>query len=285
MKKRYNSLLIAAIAILTILFAGCQEEYEHIESSGNLRIQLTDAPFPTDLVAEANVTIGKIEIRTKSDTANPYIILSEEEEIFNLLDLTNGVTAILADTVLESGYYDLIRLYVSEASIKLMDDETEYSLKIPSGEQTGIKIKINPPVAIGGEETTELLLDFDVNRSFLLKGNIKTPAGIKGFNFKPVVKVSNLSAAGKLEGMVKDTLDVPIDGAQVSVIAADTVYASSFTGGNGKYEILGIDGGTYDVEFAKEGFIEQLVESIEIVEGTSTTLDAVLVPVEETNGD
>ncbi len=279
-KVNFRSILILAVMFVGVLFAACQDEYNNESTTGKLKIQLTDAPFPTDLVAEANVTITKIEARRVNENGeeegNPFITLSEEEMSFNLLDLTNGVTAGLVDLEIEAGSYDLVRLYVSEASIKL-SDETVHSLKVPSGAQTGIKIFIDPEIEVAGGLTTDLLLDFDVSKSFKLQGNIDSPAGIKGFIFTPVIKASNLSTTGSLTGNVTDTEELVIDGAQVSIIAADTVYTTSFADENGDYTIIGVDAGTYNIEYSKEGYQTTTIENVGIVAGNATTQDAQLL--------
>ncbi|MFA8433100.1 MAG: DUF4382 domain-containing protein [Marinifilaceae bacterium] len=275
-KVNFRALLVLMLAVVGLTFAACQSEDSNVSTSGKLSIQLTDAPFPTDLVAQANVTINKIEIRkTNEEDGNPFVTLSEEEKSFNLLDLTNGVTASLVDLEIEAGSYDLIRLYVADASVKLSDG-TEFDLKVPSGAQTGIKIFIDPSIEVAGGLTAELLLDFNVAKSFVAQGNISSPAGIKGFHFQPVIKASNLSTAGRLMGKVTDAEEVAIEGAQVSIIAADTVYTTSFTDENGAYAILGIDAGTYKVEFAKDS-LQTLIEDIKVVAGNATTLDAQLL--------
>ncbi|WP_340110960.1 DUF4382 domain-containing protein [Maribellus mangrovi] len=279
-KPSFKILMISVVAIAIAAFTACQEEYviEEIAptKSGNLLIRLTDAPFPTDLVAEASVTINKIEIHKMDDEQGPpFIVFSEEEQSFNLLDLTNGVTAILADTAIESGFYKEIRLQVVDAYVKLKDS-TLFDLKIPSGAQSGLKVKINPSIEVDSALNAELLLDFDVSKSFVVQGNPNTPAGIKGFNFNPVVKATIANAAGKLKGTVTDANDNAIEGAQVSIIAADTVYTSSFTKENGKYVILGIDAGVYEVEFAKDGYAATTIEDVEIKAKETTTLDAQL---------
>lgn len=278
-KVNFRSILILAVMFVGILFAACQDEYNNESTTGKLKIQLTDAPFPTDLVAEANVTITKIEVRKanqEEEAGNPFITLSEEEMSFNLLELTNGVTAGLVDLEIEAGSYDLVRLYVSEASIKL-SDETVHSLKVPSGAQTGIKIFIDPAIEVAGGLTTDLLLDFDVSKSFKLQGNIDSPAGIKGFIFTPVIKASNLSTTGSLFGNITDTENVVIDGAQVAIIAADTVYTTSFADENGDYTIIGVDAGTYNIEYSKEGYQTTTIENVGIVAGNATTQDAQLL--------
>lgn len=121
-----------------------------------------------------------------------------------------------------------------------------------------------------------MLLDFDVSKSFIPQGDINAPSGINGFIFTPVIKASNLSTAGRLIGNVTDANEIVIEGAQVSIIAADTVYTTSFTNENGAYAILGVDAGTFKVEYAKEGFHTTTIENVEIVAGNATTQDTIL---------
>ncbi|HYQ56547.1 MAG TPA: DUF4382 domain-containing protein [Draconibacterium sp.] len=276
----FKSLIVAALAVAIVAFTACQEEYVNeitnpTTKSGGLVIKLTDAPFPTDSVAEANVTISKIEIHEIDDQDEySFITVSEEVQSFNLLDLTNGVTAILTDTAIEAGTYNQIRLYVDSASI-VMNDSTVYDLTIPSGAQSGIKIKINPAVNIDSTSSEEILLDFDVSRSFIVQGNPNSPAGIRGFLFKPVIKASTPSTTGILRGNVTDAEDNPVGGVTVSVLAADTVYTSSFTEENGDYKIMGIEPGLIDVEF-KKGEYSITREDVEITAGNTTKVNATL---------
>ena len=89
--------------------------------------------------------------------------------------MRNGVTAELAAELVPAGEYDLLRLIVSGAIITLTD-ETTFDVKIPSGAQTGIKIFLDPPIAVGGGLASEVLLDFDVIQSFVVQGKRDTPA-------------------------------------------------------------------------------------------------------------
>lgn len=275
-KMNFKTIVILSLMLAGIIFAACQDEYTNESKAGKLKIQLTDAPFPTDLVSEANVTIIKIEAR-KADREvgiDPFITLSEKEMSFNLLDLTNGVTAGLVDLEIEAGSYDLIRLYVSDASITLSDGKS-YNLKVPSGSQTGIKVFIEPSIVVTGGLTSELLLDIDVSQSFKLQGNINSPAGIKGFIFTPRIKATNVSTAGRLTGNVSDVNETPLAGVQVAIMTGDTVYTTSFTDENGNYTILGIDAGTYNIQFAVGDLEPITIENIEITSGNITTQDLI----------
>lgn len=269
------------IAIALMLLAGCNNNSEEV-GTGRLSVQLTDAPFPGDLVAEANVTISKIEARNKGvdddeegeaeEEENAFIVLSEEEKAFNLLDLQNGVTASLVDLEVPVGSYDLVRLYVDEASVVLADGQ-EFDLFVPSGAQTGIKVFIKPAIEVSGGLTAELLLDFDVANSFVAKGNISSPAGINGFNFKPTIKAANLSTAGRIQGVVTDSLDAAAAGATVSIFVADTLNTTAIADENGAYAVLGLTAGAYDVTVEYSEYQPLTVEDVEVVAANATVLD------------
>ncbi len=276
-KKSIVKFVLIGAFVASGFFAGCsKDDADSSGQTGKIKIQLTDAPFPSDLVEEANVTISKIEVRKSSEhTGSPFVTLSEEEMSFNLLELTNGITDSLINMEIDTGSYDLMRLYVSDASIKLSDG-TVFDLKVPSGAQSGIKVFFNPEITVAGGLTTELLLDFDVSKSFVAKGSLDSADGIKGFNFSPVIKAANMSTAGRLTGVVADTDTLAVSGAQVSILASDTTYTTSFTDENGEYAVLGIDAGTYDVIFAKDGYQSDTTHNVQIVAANATTLNVLL---------
>jgi hypothetical protein len=275
------SLILALVSVIGILFStGCEKNTndQTADRQGSLVIKLTDAPFPIDMIDSAKVYISKVEIRKKSEGTElgyPYITVFEGLEEFNLLDLRNGITADLVDLEIDSGNYDLIRLYVDEASLTVKDGET-YSLKVPSGAQTGIKLFVKPDLHVAGGLTTDVLLDFSIEKSFILKGNTKSPAGIKGFNFKPVIRAVNITTAGSIEGLV-DYADTLMQ--DVSVwIAQDTIITSAFTDTAGYYAMPGIPAGFYTIGAAKEGFDTVSIEGVEIVAGNVTIQDFTLTP-------
>jgi uncharacterized surface anchored protein len=301
MKTNY---LYAFLGILLIVFTGCSDNDATENGVGRLSIQLTDAPFPLDLISEANVTIYKIEARQKNDTeydssmeegenmdddsedmhnGNAIVVLMEEQISVNLLDLTNGVTELLVDTEIPAGTYDQLRVYAKGINVVMNDEEgTTYDLKIPSGEQSGIKIKIKPALTIVGGLSADLLLDFDVSRSFVPRGNIRNMSKFNGFIFKPVIKVSNMATAGTLAGVVTDMADgTVLEGAQITVSQNGEEITSSFTDETGAYMIMGLDPGDYDVfasielptseeEDAPTELYASPEESISIVVGNKT---------------
>jgi hypothetical protein len=296
-------------SIYTFFFAlvfllGCSKSETPPSGMGSLSIKLTDAPFPHDMVAEANVTIFKIEARYRDENADEdedqdygdgdsyddddsgkkFVVLMEEEFTVNLLNLTNGITETLVDTNIPAGVYDLFRVYVRDANIVLNDeDNTTYDLKFPSGEQSGVKVFIDPPLVVTTGLSADLLFDFDVCRSFVARGNIKNPQSFNGFIFKPVIKVSNLTTSGTLQGMVAtqgETEIIALEGAQISVLQDGEVIRNTFSGDTGGYVLEGMEPGIYSILVEAEGFVSQTVENIQVAVGNATTQDFELVPSE-----
>jgi hypothetical protein len=251
MKKLFFTFLTATVLIF---ISACNKTFNSAET-GRLLIKVTDAPFPIDLIESATVTITKVEIRRAGDSisdGNPFIVVSDDPMTFNLLDLRNGITEDMSEIEVPQGKYDLVRLYVDQASLKIKEGET-FDVKVPGGKQTGIKIFIKPALTIEGGMTSELLLDFDLSRSFVTRGNFNNPHGINGFIFKPVIRAVNHSTAGRIEGLVTDTLKVKIKSAQVWV-RQDTVISTAYTDTLGYYAFLGIPAGTYSVFATRENY-------------------------------
>jgi hypothetical protein len=272
MKKLFFTFLAAT---LVLIFNGCNKTND--DGNGRLVVKVTDAPFPVNFIESATVTIIKVEIRKAGDgisDGNPFTVLWEGSETFNLLELRNGVAEELLDLEIPAGEYNLIRLYVDEASLKVKDGDN-FNLKVPSGRQTGIKIFIRPGLVVEGGLTTELLLDFDLSGSFVMRGNIDSPAGIKGFIFKPVIRAVNNSTAGRLEGKVTDKNNAKIKAASI-IVKQDTVVASAIADTMGYYAIIGLPSGTYSVLAAKENFDTVKVDGVKIVGGNRTILDFIL---------
>jgi hypothetical protein len=278
MSYKFGSAFV--ILVLLLLF-GCEKSVENSDvdagTTGILSIKLMDSPFPIDLVSEANVKISKVEVRQDNNEpdGDPFLILSEKDTVFNLLELQNGISADLVKMEVPVGDYSLVRLYVDSAGITLKD-ETEFDLKVPSGEQTGIKIVIEPPVRVVGGLTSELMLDFDVSKSFVVQGNPSTQAGIKGFIFKPVIHAVNTASSGSIQGKVLDNESNTLEDASVW-IEADTTTYTTFTDTDGFYLLSGIPQGTYTVNATKQtadaAYDTVSVENVEVITGNVIQLD------------
>lgn len=267
MKRTVSILITAALLLMT---GACNEfSGNRGDGDGRLIVRVTDDPFDISAIESATVTITRVEIRKVGDgisDGNPFLTLSEDTVIIDLIDLRNGITETLLDMDIPAGEYDLVRLYVDEAGLKLRDYDDPYTVKVPSGKQTGIKIKIDPNLEVSEGLTSELLLDVDLSRSFVLRGNMHHN---NGFIFKPVIRAANMTTAGRIEGMVTDTAKVKIREASVW-LEQDTVVATAIADTLGFYAIIGIPAGTYSISAAKDGYDTVRFDGVKIVAGNKT---------------
>lgn len=251
---------------------------------GSLTVLLTDAPFPSSLVKNTFITIDKIEIRStlsgtatatteEADAKAVYTVVYEGAgKEFDLLKLRNGISDELANVDLEPGSYDFMRMHVTKAEVVLKDG-TSYDLKVPSGSSSGLKIKITPNLVIESGVESTIILDFDVHKSFVVQGNPKTPAGIKGFLFKPVLRAVCQQYTGILSGKVTENTTTPVKDAKVDIMLADTVYSSALTNTDGTYAMIGIPAASYLVAVSKEGYTDVEVNNVVVKEKETTTLN------------
>ncbi|SFR34983.1 Carboxypeptidase regulatory-like domain-containing protein [Robiginitalea myxolifaciens] len=294
--KRTKSVLLGLLLAAALPFS-CSDYGNDLQyvKEGSIHVLFTDAPYPTNWIESAEFTVTKIEARLKTEDAessesegsstteenqgSPYQVLFEGSEVINISELTNGMTRSMGVSAVPAGTYDLFRVYVTDASLTLTDGRT-FDVKVPSGSQSGVKIFVKPSLEVTGEETNEVLFDMDISKSFVLRGNTQRMEGINGFIFKPVIRVVNLGYAGSVSGMVTNDMEeaAPIAGAQVSLMAADTVYTTTFTDDSGGYKIMGIEAGAYTIQASADGFSASETIKLQIDQGSEVTRDFVLMP-------
>lgn len=279
--------LIGVVILLTGFMYGCElfnSDDLGSNKSGTVTISLTDAPFLSDSVAEANVTIDWIKLKrvgdetVDADSDTLFVMLDLEDTDINLLELDNGVSEVLG--VLDSvpvGEYKEIRMHVVSANIVIVDDDgskTVHNMKIPSGSSSGLKIKIKPALVIEeGQVSYELLLDFDANRSFVAHGNLNGNGNGKekeiSYIFKPVIRAVYKNQTGSISGVVLDTTNSEsIVGASDAHLYLTTgsdpdidTIASAKTEINGSYKIIGVPAGFYDLYCEKEEYTSDTIIS------------------------
>jgi hypothetical protein len=263
--KRSIVRLGITVAIAGSTLTACDDS-TGVGTETSLSILLTDAP--SDYIGEAMVDIGTIELL---GGAGGPVVLTEDgtNGLVNLLDLQNAATLSLASTDIESGTYAQLRLFVEAASVTLAPGleftggGTSMALTVPSGAQTGIKLNLSAGDAEGTAGSVEivpgemvLVVDFDVNQSFVLQGNPDTPAGISGVLFQPTLRVVVDDVAGSVSGSVSTQVaNASVEGLVVTAVPVDgttlepfqTTSATAVTDANGDYSILFLVPGDYEV--------------------------------------
>ncbi|MDF2436063.1 MAG: starch-binding domain-like protein [Bacteroidota bacterium] len=170
MKLPVQSLIV--LAFTSLLISGCKKEADR----GNMTVKMTDAPGD---YAEVNVDVRAVEVHY-SNNGN-WTSLPTQTGIYNLLDLQNNITTVLATgTNIPAGNVSQIRLILGSNNTVMLRDSTIYDLKIPSSEQSGIKINVNTAIPPAG--TVTVTLDYDADKSVNQEGN-------GDYIMKPVIKV------------------------------------------------------------------------------------------------
>ena len=253
--------LSAAIAFATLSVAGCSDSSG--TGSGLLTVRMTDAPFPFSDVARVDVFVVRVDARaaepTDADAADEsnqsgWTTIATPNTSFNLLDLAGGVTTNLGAATLATGTYNGFRLIIdpSKSSMTLTDG-TQPAIQFPSAGHSGIKIKLDSPIQLT-ENGSVMTLDFDIGRSFVMRGN----AARNGFNFRPVIRAVAEDITGSVSGSVHAnsatgpvvpdaTVEVLTAGSLITDADPTHVVRSTSTDTNGDYRIAFLLPGSYVV--------------------------------------
>ena len=281
MTQSYYSLFLSFVVIL---FVSCQEPEEIPEpESGRILLRLTDAPFPHDLVSQVNVTFSKVAVLPAS-TDHKDADLTQQMEIskiplsVNLLQLTNGITITMANTDVLEGDYKGLKLFISKASIRLRDSRVfDLNLGTRNGKHYELFVPVNLEIQAG--LTKDLLLDFDVSRSFIPRYSTDSRSDIAGFLFNPTVKLSDAYNSGSITGIITSSLENKIsrlEGAQITILSAGSVVTTTFTDFSGMYTVLGLDPGNYDIQVDMKGYDTQMMSNV-LVRSQEQTKQGVLL--------
>ena len=260
----YRSLqtLGAAVLALLVLFTGCDVNDEATNNKAQITVLLTDAPGDFESVF---IDIQEVQINANApgeddnsdnedgeENDEGWITLNDDPVRADLLELRNGDTIQLGGNALDAGNYNQIRLILGNDN-EIIKDGQSFPLQTPSAQQSGLKLNIDANIEAG--ETYNLLVDFDAGRSIVETGN-----GM--FILKPVLRAVMLEETGTIAGTVQ-----PAD-FQTSVLAManDEMVASTTTGPNGGFSIIGLTQGTYDVTFNpnSDAFTDTTITNVEI---------------------
>lgn len=247
-------------------------------ASGTVAILLTDAPFPFDSVARADIFVVRIDGRmadadsaqaeagkdddsqANHDPSHDWVTLAMPNAAFNLLNLQNGKTVNLAQESLPSGTYRGFRAIIdaSKSSITLKNgtvlNGANGGIKFPSAARSGIKIVLAQPFTVVGGKS-QMVIDFDLGHSFVMRGHSLQQNGLL---FKPVIRASAIENTGGIAGVVhadsargavvaSASVEILKLGTAVTDTASANVIATTKSDSTGAYAAMWLTPGTYEV--------------------------------------
>lgn len=177
MKKKIIGLSLLLITASAI-FMACSKDDTNSNpgSTSRLNVRLTDAPTAYDQV---NVDIREVRVKFADDTLSTgWSTLTTTPGIYNLLAYQNGVDTLLATGMFPTQVVKEIR-FILGPNNTIMDAGVVYPLTIPSGSESGLKIKLNKSLNASLET---VIIDFDAALSVHKDGT-------GDYKLRPVLKV------------------------------------------------------------------------------------------------
>lgn len=191
-----RSIKVFTITALAAALAACGGDGSSSGSTGTVSIGLTDAPA-MDL---SSVNVAFDAIRLKPIDGDWLEFTLKETGVIDLLTLQGGVTeSLIANEEVPAGNYNEIRLIVNTDEswvTRETQGDARYTLGVPSGAQSGLKLKGTFTVA--ADTSQSFTIDFDVRKS------IVNPQGraLGDYMLKPVLRLVNNLEVGQIEGEV-----------------------------------------------------------------------------------
>ncbi|MFV8225435.1 DUF4382 domain-containing protein [Christiangramia aquimixticola] len=246
--KYLKNVSIRAVMIAILVSAGfvscSDDDSEDNNGSANLTVRMTDAPGDYDAVF-VDVKDIKIQIETEGESnvdgeidSEGWMSLSNVNAgIYDLLELTGGVSQLLADTEVPAGYVSQMRLILGSENSVVINGATK-PLNTPSAQQSGLKLQLNKKLEAG--ENYSFLLDFDVDQSIVTTGN-------GGYNLKPVIRLNAEENAGMVVGKTIIPAGLEMNVQSLVKLQNSSVTISAYTDAEGNFALNGVPAGTYDL--------------------------------------
>jgi hypothetical protein len=231
----------------------------NLQGKSALKIYLTDSPSSLDSVI---IFVKEVQVHKTDSESEGWITVNDSLRKFDLLELRNGASIVLGDSILDAGKYSQIRLILIDENY-VVDNGLKHHLTVPSGLQTGIKL--NHEFTLEPNTLYELMLDFNVDKSIHVTGNGK-------YMMKPVIRCTPMIISGSISGVI-----LPLD-AQATVFTtfnSDTI--STYPDANGQFKLMALPADNYNIEIYPQNnaYKDTIVANINVFANQNTVIDTV----------
>jgi len=165
--------------------------------TGQVSFAITDSP-----VSDAqNVVVSFDGMELQSSSSGRITFMFNEVKQIDLLQLQgNEFDSLLNDATVPSGQYQWVRLSVlaeqgnDQDSYIILNNGSRFSLYVPSGDQSGLKI--NTPFFVEQDGSTFYTIDFDLHKS------VNDPQGFPDYRLRPTLRLMKNDQVGSISGTV-----------------------------------------------------------------------------------
>lgn len=246
-------------------------------------------------VASASIVVNEVWIRNANGKGFEEQVLLGPK-LVRLVPASDDNAEMLVDLMLPAGEYDQIRLVLGSGTVTLSNNvyvsdghlfSTDLgNLKFPSGYQSGIKEKIEPPIEVVASLSQELILNFELTNSFVFNGPATHAPGVRSVLFKPVIQTINNSTHGRITLAVSGSDGAKCDADSVAgavVTAIDTSGVNqdiSTTTDQFGEAVIKLLPGVYDILIEANGFEHTTIQNNQVYIANATELGDVRLAVE-----
>jgi hypothetical protein len=228
----------ATLALVPALLACSDDVVEPGPRAGETRILLTDAPFPYDLVSRVDIHVVSVSGSLSADTsaAGQFITLATPDRRIDLLELQNGETRELNSLKLPAGVITAVRMVIDtdKSSITMKDGTVLTSTSTPginwyaSAGRPTLNALVHEQIRVP-DSGGEVVIDFDVGRSFVPAQDVEGGTTDEGFAFIAVLRAADANRTGSIAGTVRSgsATGVPVGGASLRLYLGNPANAEN----------------------------------------------------------
>ncbi|MFO7997925.1 MAG: DUF4382 domain-containing protein, partial [Bacteroidales bacterium] len=187
------------------LMTACEDNSGTGSNTGVMHLSITDAPIDQFDITGVFITVTEVQIHMGEE--NWMVIEDFDGPVtYNLLELSHGISELMASAELTAGNYTQIR-FLLDAPVNSEQgnhsnpgcylefaDGTTVPLFVPSGAETGYKATGDFTIPVNGE--VHVTADFDVRKSVVVAGQ----SGL--FILKPTIRLVVDDQAGNISGTI-----------------------------------------------------------------------------------
>ncbi len=220
-------------------------------------VRLTDGPGAYDALY---LSVKEIQVFSSSGQTT----LAVNANPFNVLNFRMGKDTLIASQDIPAGRLQEVRLVLNETGNRVVIKDVSYPLTTPSGQSSGVKLKVNDDLEAGVAYT--LLLDFDAAKSVVQTGNGK-------YILKPVIRAIPNAVSGAITGTI-----TPADSSPKIYAINGTDTLGTISDASGKFWFPGVSAGTYKVEFIPVSpYLNKTVDNVVVVTGSTKDMGSIVI--------
>ena len=265
---KFYVLSFLSITFVSLYLVGCESDTDDSSQTSAIKVRLVDAPGGSKevIIDVSDIMVANSAIMDDLGWVS-FGNTPSGGKIYNLLDLTGGVSLMLSDTLIPSAYLGQVRLLLGDKNTVMLKDGTIKPLSTPSAQQSGLKLKVNQTL-LGGV-SYDFLIDFDVDHSVVKAGNSGN------YNLHPVMRVTTAATSGVIKGTIAN---ITVAKQVLVSVVVGTETVTTYANAEGVFQLNGVPPGTYIVTLTPDstsGLVLKTIPDVIVVNGAVKDLGSI----------